>query len=78
MQLNNIPDIEVVDLFCGIGGLSYGMKCKGFKIKAGYDLDGSCKYAYEANTEAIFNYKDIKTVNADDINANYNKNTIRV
>ena len=53
-QLNNTPDIEVVDLFCGIGGLSYGMKCKGFKIKAGYDLDNSCKYAYEANTEAIF------------------------
>lgn len=28
-QLNILPNIEVVDLFCGIGGLSYGMKCKG-------------------------------------------------
>lgn len=27
-----LPKIEVVDLFCGIGGLSYGMKSKGFKI----------------------------------------------
>lgn len=31
------PNIEVVDLFCGIGDLSFGMKDKGFKIKAGYD-----------------------------------------
>ncbi|MGN0051155.1 MAG: hypothetical protein ACI37N_08230 [Prevotella sp.] len=23
-----LPKIEVVDLFCGIGGLSYGMKLK--------------------------------------------------
>lgn len=77
-QLNILPNIEVVDLFCGIGGLSYGMKCKGFKIKAGYDLDGSCKYAYEANTEATFNYRDIKTVSSGDINANFSNNSIRV
>ena len=77
-ELNILPNIEVVDLFCGIGGLSYGMKCKGFKIKAGYDLDGSCKYAYEANTEATFNYRDIKTVSSGDINANFSNNSIRV
>lgn len=35
---------EVVDLFCGIGGLSYGMKSIGFKILAGYDLDKTCQY----------------------------------
>ena len=68
-----IPNIEVVDLFCGIGGLSFGMKSKGFQIKAGYDLDGSCKYAYEVNNSAVFHYQDIKSVNAEDINANYPK-----
>ncbi len=31
-----LPSIEVVDLFCGIGGLSYGMKSKGFKILEGF------------------------------------------
>ena len=36
----NNRNIEVVDLFCGIGGLSYGLKSKGFKVLAGYDLDG--------------------------------------
>lgn len=44
-----LPKIEVVDLFCGIGGLSFGMKSKGFSILAGFDLDATCKYAYETN-----------------------------
>ena len=57
-----MPRIEVVDLFCGIGGLSYGLKSKGFNILAGYDLDGTCKYAYEHNNDAVFSYRDIKTV----------------
>ena len=70
--------IEVVDLFCGIGGLSFGMKCKGFNIKAGYDLDTSCQYAYETNNNAIFNFADIKKVSADDIKKYYSKDSIKV
>ncbi len=38
-----LPRIEVVDLFCGIGGLSYGMKQAGFHILAGFDLDHTCR-----------------------------------
>ena len=30
---------EVVDLFCGIGALSHGLKRAGFQIIAGYDAD---------------------------------------
>ncbi|MCM1034763.1 MAG: DNA cytosine methyltransferase [Paludibacter sp.] len=73
-----IPKIEVIDLFCGIGGLSFGMKSKGFDILAGYDLDSTCQYAYETNNEAKFIYKDIKTVSADEIRSQYSKNSIRV
>lgn len=73
-----LPKIEVVDLFCGIGGLSYGMKSKGFKILAGFDIDWTCKYAYETNNEAKFVYKDIKTVTKDDIKPLYSKNAIKV
>lgn len=74
------PTIEVVDLFCGIGGLSYGMKSAGFKIIAGYDLDWTCQYAYETNTGGKFFYKDVKEVTGDEIQALYSKkkNTIRV
>ena len=31
----SFPSIEVIDLFCGIGGLSFGMKSKGFNILEG-------------------------------------------
>lgn len=73
-----LPRIEVVDLFCGIGGLSYGMKKMGFKILAGYDLDSTCKYAYEINNDATFNCKDIRKVTAEDILSLYSHKGIRV
>lgn len=69
---------EVVDLFCGIGGLSYGLKSQGFVIKGGFDLDATCKYAYEHNIGAQFFHKDIKEVSGDDIRTLYSKNSIRV
>lgn len=73
-----LPSIEVVDLFCGIGGLSYGMKSRGFKILAGFDLDWTCQYAFEKNNEAKFNYKDIRQVTKDDIIPLYSNKAIRV
>ena len=73
-----LPRIEVVDLFCGIGGLSYGMKSAGFHILAGFDLDHTCKYAYETNTKGKFIFKDITTVTANDISPRYSKKAIRV
>lgn len=74
----SFPSIEVIDLFCGIGGLSFGMKSKGFNILAGYDLDATCRYAYETNNNAKFIYKDIKTVSPDEIRTAYGKGSIRV
>lgn len=74
----SLPPIEVIDLFCGIGGLSYGLKNKGFKIIAGFDLDYTCKYAYEINNEAKFIHKDIKKVTKDDISSLYSKDSIKV
>lgn len=73
-----LPSIEVVDLFCGIGGLSYGMRSKGFKILAGFDLDRTCKYAYETNNEAKFIFKDIRSVHKEDIISFYSKKSIKV
>lgn len=72
------PQIEVVDLFCGIGGLSYGMKIAGLKILAGFDLDSTCKYAYETNTKGTFIHKDISQVTGEDITSKYTENAIHV
>ncbi|MBR3986548.1 MAG: DNA (cytosine-5-)-methyltransferase [Bacteroidales bacterium] len=71
---------EVVDLFCGVGGLSYGLKTAGFHILAGYDLDWTCQYAYETNTGGKFYYRDVSTIDGKEITKLYSKrkNTIRV
>ena len=73
-----LPSIEVVDLFCGIGGLSYGMKSKGLKILEGFDVDRTCKYAYETNNEAEFVYKDIRQVTKNEILPLYSKKAVKV
>ena len=60
--------ISAVDLFCGIGGLSFGLKESGIQIKAGIDFDDSCKYAYETNCNSEFIYADVSSVKKEDIN----------
>ena len=38
--------IKAVDLFCGVGGLTYGLQKAGIPVVAGIDIDDSCEYAY--------------------------------
>ncbi len=73
-----LPRIEVVDLFCGIGGLSYGMKQKGLEIIAGFDIDDTCKFAYETNNNARFFFENIVNVTPDKIKSLYSKKSVRV
>jgi DNA (cytosine-5)-methyltransferase 1 len=44
----------VVDLFCGVGGLTHGFVKEKFSVKAGIDFDDSCQYAYEKNNGVKF------------------------
>lgn len=46
--------INAVDLFCGAGGLSYGLQQGGINVVAGIDLDPACKFPYSANNNAKF------------------------
>ena len=43
-----------IDLFCGIGGLTKGLSLAGIDVLAGFDIDESCQFAYEANNAADF------------------------
>ena len=38
----NIEDFAVVDLFCGVGGLSHGFITERFTVSAGVDFDNTC------------------------------------
>lgn len=39
--------INAIDLFCGIGGLTYGVQKAGINVVAGFDFEASCQFAYE-------------------------------
>src|SRR6266436_8539080 len=52
--------IKGVDLFCGVGGLTYGLTQAGISIVAGIDLDDECRFPYEMNNPADFYLEDIE------------------
>ena len=61
--------VKVVDLFCGAGGLAYGLKAAGLEIAAGVDLDPACRYPFEENCRGHFEEKsvsDLTKVELDD------------
>ena len=59
---------SVVDLFCGVGGLSHGFVQEGFNVRAGIDVDVSCRYAYERNNRARFIERGIEQLGGSEVN----------
>lgn len=57
-----IPEIVGVDLFCGVGGLTHGLRGSGINVVTGLDIDQACAYPYEANNEATFVEQDVAAV----------------
>ncbi len=71
-------NIEAVDLFCGIGGLTAGLIKSGISVKAGYDIESACRFGYEYNNKATFVEKDVAEVTAEEINQWYSKGAVRL
>ncbi|NLP44897.1 MAG: DNA cytosine methyltransferase [Peptococcaceae bacterium] len=67
-----------IDLFCGIGGLTYGVQKAGIDVIAGIDIDPTCKYAYETNNKSIFINKGIENIDDEELKALYPENSIKV
>lgn len=59
---------SVVDVFCGVGGLSHGFVLEGFDVRAGIDSDASCRYAYERNNGARFVERRVEALAGRDVN----------
>ncbi|MGV1957782.1 DNA cytosine methyltransferase [Agrobacterium sp. 22-214-1] len=68
----------VVDLFCGAGGLAYGLKSAGLGVKAGVDMDPSCRHPIEHNTDAIFECRDVSDIEASDLDKWFGDAEVRV
>ncbi|MDP2491841.1 DNA cytosine methyltransferase [Vibrio splendidus] len=61
------PKVNAVDLFCGAGGLTHGLQKAGINVVAGYDVEESCRFAYEHNNQAQFINKDVSTLTKEEI-----------
>jgi len=70
--------IEAIDLFSGIGGLTYGLKKAGINVLAGLDNDRSCSATYEKNNKAEFICADIADYDFDYLKKLYSRDSIKV
>lgn len=70
--------IEAVDLFCGAGGLTAGMQKAGIKVKAGYDIEETCRFAFEFNNQSTFVNKDVSLVEQSEILQWYKNGSVRL
>lgn len=71
-------DCKIVDLFCGIGGLSYGLRMEGFDIAAGYDIDEKCRYAFETNNNCTFYPTDVAELKSSEILEHFGNAKIKI
>jgi len=72
------PEIVAVDLFCGAGGLSYGLQQSGISVAAGVDSDPTCEYPFASNIEAPFLGVDVRDVTADHLNRLWRRASFRL
>ena len=70
--------ISAVDLFCGVGGLTYGLQQVGINVVAGLDVDETCKYAFEENNDATFISKDIRKFTGAELSELYPENSLKL
>ncbi len=73
-----VKDFSVVDLFCGIGGLTHGFVKEKFKVDAGIDFDETCKFAFEENNKAKFYHEDITNLSGESLLQKYSKNKRKI
>lgn len=77
-SMARITDFAIVDLFCGIGGLTHGLINEGFNVSAGVDFDETCEYAYTVNNNARFLYKDVTELTPSELNNLYPENARKI
>ena len=67
-----------VDLFCGIGGLSFGLEQAGIPVMLGVDIDPRCKHAFEHNLTGKFLHTDVATLTTGELRAGFGDSRIKI
>lgn len=68
--------IEAVDLFCGVGGLSYGLEKAEITVKTGIDIDPKCQYAFDRNVSGDFLQRDVTELQANELRSFFSDDCI--
>lgn len=55
-------NIKAIDLFCGAGGLTHGLKNSGINVALGIDIDPYCEFPYKHNNDADFLLESVENV----------------
>lgn len=67
-----------IDVFCGAGGLTYGLQKAGVSIVAGIDSDPRCEFPFTANNGARFIHADVRELGAADLTKLYPSGATRL
>jgi DNA (cytosine-5)-methyltransferase 1 len=63
--------IEAVDLFCGAGGLTCGLRQAGVRVRLGVDVDQACEFPYAKNNRAACIIRDVKEISSDEMSGHF-------
>jgi DNA (cytosine-5)-methyltransferase 1 len=75
---NNSPS-SAIDLFCGAGGLTYGLRKAGIDVQAGIDIDPESEFAYTQNNPGSAFYRwDVRSVNYNSLEQLFSPGKIRL
>lgn len=69
---------QIIDLFCGIGGLTRGLINSGLNVIAGFDIDPTCQYTYEHNNNVNYNIENVRNLTGADIDALYDDDVLKI
>jgi DNA (cytosine-5)-methyltransferase 1 len=73
-----MTDVSCIDLFCGAGGLTYGLASEGVHVVAGFDIDPACRHAFEFNNSAKFIERDVSSTSPAQLRELYGEARIKV
>lgn len=71
-------EIEAIDLFCGLGGLTCGLLESGIQVRLGVDCDGECEFPYYINNGVAFLHQDISKVDGKYLTSRFSRDAIKV
>ena len=77
-KMGKSSQIEVIDLFCGVGGLTYGLRMAGLSVVAVFDIDPVCEFAYSTNNPVPFRLRDVASLEANELLREYGHSRFKV